>query len=105
MPDPDGILLLLTTVVRFEALRTQMSRAISIRNVERSRGQRRRAAALLLALAGGAFASSCQKSAAENPAAEVAALGSHQSASGRAGHKNFREIRRASCRRNSAAAD
>ncbi len=74
MPDPDGILLLLTTVVRFEALRTQMSRAISIRNVERSRGQRRRAAALLLALAGGAFASSCQKSAAENPAAAAAAI-------------------------------
>src|SRR6267378_4336645 len=74
MPDSDGILLLLTTVVRFEALRTQMSRTISIRNGERSRSEGRRAATLLLALAGSAFASSCQKSAAENPAAAAAAI-------------------------------
>src|SRR6266850_7999214 len=74
MPDPDGVLLLLTTVVRFEAPRTQMSRTISIRNAERSRGAGRRTATALLALATGAFEFGRQKSAAENPAAAAPAI-------------------------------
>jgi RND family efflux transporter MFP subunit len=49
-----------------------MSRTISTQNAERSRGEGRRAAVLLLALACGIFASSCGKSAAENPAAAPA---------------------------------
>lgn len=51
-----------------------MSRTISIRNAEESRGEGRRSATLLLALAGGVFASSCGKSAAENPAAAATAI-------------------------------
>src|SRR5580765_4120384 len=49
-----------------------MGHTISIRNAERSRGEGLRVAVLLLALAGVVFASSCGKSAAENPAAAPA---------------------------------
>jgi RND family efflux transporter MFP subunit len=51
-----------------------MSRPISVRNAERSRGVGRRAAAALLALATGVFEFGCQKSAAENPAAAAPAI-------------------------------
>ena len=51
-----------------------MSRAISIRNAERSRGAGRGACALLLVLAAGVFEFGCQKSAAENPAAAAPAI-------------------------------
>src|SRR5580765_6597111 len=49
-----------------------MGHTISIRNAERSRGEGLRVAVLLLALACVVFASSCGKSAAENPAAPPA---------------------------------
>ena len=49
-----------------------MGHTISIRNAERSRGEGLRVAVLLLALACVVFASSCGKSAAENPAAAPA---------------------------------
>src|SRR6195256_5125843 len=62
------------SIVRFDVMLTRMSRIVSIRNMERSPGQGGRAAALVLALACGAFASSCQKSAAENPAAAAPAI-------------------------------
>src|SRR5882724_12757286 len=71
---PDCILHLLTTVVRFEAIRMEMIRSISIRNAVRSRGAGCRAAALLLALAAGAFEFGCQKSAADNPSAAAPAI-------------------------------
>src|SRR5467141_4312696 len=51
-----------------------MSRTISVRNAERSRGVGRRAAAALLALATGVCEFGCQKSAAENPAAAAPAI-------------------------------
>ena len=51
-----------------------MSRTISVRNAERSRGAGRRAAAALLAIATGVFEFGCQKSAAENPAPAVPAI-------------------------------
>ncbi len=51
-----------------------MSRAISIRNAERSRGAGRGACALLLVLGAGVFEFGCQKSAAENPAAAAPAI-------------------------------
>ena len=73
VPDLVCILLLLMSVVRFEATRTEMRRTISIRSGNEARGVVCRGAGLLMALAAGAFAFGCQKSAADNPPGAAAA--------------------------------